>query len=332
MLNPEAIADVGGEGYEEEDRDQDEVEEDDSSFDSSESDDDGSLESLSAAARPGMHWIDDPSRMRLTLDEIEDALAIKTIIESIDEIDNLSDFAYCQLALIKGSNIEAAVKMARHLQIFRQEYNVLDTEADGRRCLRRILQLAPKHFLHYEYEDNTVVFNICQSQFSPDDLTTPEKMNDFIVGSYYIHHTWCLDFETIREGVCVNIDCHSYHWKKHLGHKLIRRVWDDFQRSYPFKVKSLKFFHAGLMFNMMFSMVKKTCPSEWLGGARSCEAPGFLDEMFLQPTVEAANERLLAAWDGALRRRYENESACSLDAFKALLPSARELEAVEEEG
>ena len=73
-------------------------------------------------------------------------------------------------------------------------------------------------------------------------------------------------------------------------------------------------YHTGTMFNVFFSTVKRlhTRINDYRVG---CIAPVFLDEIYLQPSVEASNQRLIAALEESLERRFRNEKNFALPVF-----------------
>ena len=60
--------------------------------------------------------IDDPRRMRLQQEEIDNALVIKDAVAMLPELDSVSDFMCTQLALIDGDNVEHSMQRLHQLQ------------------------------------------------------------------------------------------------------------------------------------------------------------------------------------------------------------------------
>ena len=264
--------------------------------------------------------IEDPLRMDLTVEECDQAWAIRRAIEAIPEIDNLSDFWYCQLAMIVGDNVEEAVRRAQHLQTFREEYGVLDNEADGRRALTALLELAPEYFIAMNFHEDAYSMALNVKGFNPSSLNTPQRERSWFMGYYYLQQCLSPDFETIRQGVIFHIECNGYDWKKHVDIKLFGRLCDAYHSSYPQRLAA-KHYHTGVMFNVLYSMVKKVYSEEIVKDFQvGCQAPAYLDEIYLQPSPEAAKQRTLSRMNNSLRLRYKNEREFSLEAFTASLP------------
>jgi hypothetical protein len=260
----------------------------------------------------------DPLRMDLTIEEGENAWAIRRAIEAIPELDNLSDFMYCHLAIVVGDDVEDAVKRATHLQTFRQNFRVLDTLEDGRKAFQEMIEILPEFVLALEFHEDSYSLFFNLKGFDASLLTTPEKLNAIIKGYYYIRQCLSADFETIRQGVFIHFECNGYDWTKHLSVKHYRKFWDAFMKSYPFRFTA-KWYHTGRLLNVANTAAKKIYYQNLLDDFQ-IEAPAFLDEIYLQPNLEIANRRLLLTLENALRRRFQMEREFSLEAFSAGLP------------
>lgn len=266
--------------------------------------------------------IADPLRMDLTVEECDSAWAIRRAIEAIPEMDNLSDFMCCQLAIMVGDNVEEAVERARHLQVFREEYSVLDTEPEGLRYLKElVIDLAPEYFLAFNFHEDAYMMALNLKGFEPRSLNTPAKEAAWLVGYYYLQHCLAPDFETLRQGVIFHVECSGYDWKKHIDLKLIRRLHDSFHSSYPCRM-ACKSYHTGTIFNVFYAMVKKFYSPEEIEDYKvGCQAPFPLDEIYLQPTPEIAVQRTLKQMQYSLCLRYKNEREFSLEEFTVSLPN-----------
>ncbi|CAB9514948.1 expressed unknown protein [Seminavis robusta] len=259
--------------------------------------------------------IDDPRRMDLSPEEKRHAIAIKQAIEGTAEMDNLSDFFYCQFALIEGSNVERALERVKQLQALREEYKIMDTLTDGCQVLEAFIQLSPQHVLSYEFNGNSYTMMVNLKGFQPKtDLSTPEKFRTWIMGTYYMHHCFCPDFETIRQGVSFYVECHGYDGSQHINMKFLKRVWTECFPAYPFRVQKSHHFHTSTMCNMMIATFKRIIPAN-MGTDKikvGCKAPMYLDEIYLSPSVEVSNQKTLQQWKAALAKRYRNEHTFSL--------------------
>ena len=252
----------------------------------------------------------DPSRMKLSKQETEWALNIKDTIEGFPDIDNLSDYMYAQLALVEQDNIEAAVERAYKLQLFQKEYGTLDSVADGMRHLRNLVEMFPKYLLSFAFDGDNTIFVYNYKGFDRRALNTPEKLRTWFVGCYYIAMCVTTDFKEIRDGPMAMAECGGYDWKHHIDLKLYKRFWDELVSGYPIRFQRWKLFHSGVFTNLLYSMMRKCIPDVIVSSIEiGCQMDCSLDEVFLAPTVEAANERLLDRMEKALAKRFGHESS-----------------------
>lgn len=270
-----------------------------------------------APAPPKIHRMDDPDRMDITDQEISWARAIKTAIEGDAEIDNLSDFMYVQLALIEKDNIEGALERAAQLQAFKEEYGILDTKSDGLKHLRDfVVKLFPKYILSFSFDSESTgsyVLIYDHKGFDIKALDTEAKLVTWLATTYYSAFSLCPDFESIRSGVVVMAECEGYNWTKNIDVKTYQRFWSEIGVALPVKFRLHKHFHCGVFINLLFSLTKKFLPSEITSKFdMGCQFDGRLDEIYLIPTVAAANQRLLNNMGEALERRYSNMKSYSL--------------------
>jgi hypothetical protein len=262
----------------------------------------------------------DPQRMDLTSEECDQAWEIRRAIEAMPEMENLSDFMYCQLAIVAANNKEEALERALHLQCFREDFKVPDTLSHGLASLKKLLSLAPAHFMALHFQDDAYSLFLNIKGFETSVLNTREKEEEWIVGYYYLQHALSCDFETIRQGLIIHQECGGYDWKKHCSPKLFKRLCDAFHSSYPFRY-SAKHYHTGTMFNTACAMTRKLYPEGLIGCTQvGCVAPLPLDEIYLQPSVEIASERCLLQLQTGLKRRFQMEREFSLEAFSAKPP------------
>jgi hypothetical protein len=104
---------------------------------------------------------------------------------------------------------------------------------------------------------------------------------------------------------------HRVDWKKGIDLKSLKRVWYELASVYPFKLNKLKYFNSGTAWNVAISMVKPLLPKEStveLG----CQLETRLDSLYLVPSLQDANRRLLGRVEETLRRRYGNERTFQL--------------------
>jgi hypothetical protein len=155
---------------------------------------------------------DCPTRMILSDRERNVALSIKAAIAANPDVDPVSDFMCAQLALIEGDNLEGAMARAHHLQCLREEYGILDTAEDGRRCFAEYIKLFPRLHLSFTFhnEGGNYVMIHDNAQFDPNRLKSEEQIRSFLGGNYYSCTVFCPDFESIRTGGVFVAECQGY--------------------------------------------------------------------------------------------------------------------------
>jgi hypothetical protein len=152
---------------------------------------------------------DSPQRMRLSDHERDLAINIRAAIAANPEVNPVSDFMCAQLALLDGDNLEEATARVHHLQCFREEYGIMDTAQDGRKCFADYIKLFPKlHlcFTHF-YHDGNYVLIYDNAHFDSSQVRSEESLRCWLGGTYYSCAAVCPDFEAIRNGLILMAEC-----------------------------------------------------------------------------------------------------------------------------
>ena len=94
----------------------------------------------------------------------------------------------------------------------------------------------------------------------------------------------------------------------------IKRQWTELCGVYPLRFKQLKNFSTGMFVNVFVSMARDVIPTGHYSKLQlGCQSvAGRLDEIYMVPSVRAANARFLNDLRSALRDRYSNEASFSL--------------------
>ena len=95
---------------------------------------------------------------------------------------------------------------------------------------------------------------------------------------------------------------------------MFRQFWCDLAAHYPSQFKEIRVFHAGMFANLLVSMTRHAIPTRihkkfQMG---SISGVGRLDAIYLTPTLEVANQRLLVRVQESLQLRYANEASFRL--------------------
>jgi hypothetical protein len=183
------------------------------------SDDQGAMEDEasdddSTESRGGPLWrdsmvFDSPDRMMISDHERSQAINIKAAIATNPEVDPVSDFMCAQLALIEGDNLEGAMARVYQLQCFREEYRILDTAEDGRKCFDDVVNLFPKVHLCLTYFDHDASYVMVydNTQFDASQLRSEENLRSWLGCMYYSSTLVCPDLESVRRGAIIIVEC-----------------------------------------------------------------------------------------------------------------------------
>lgn len=264
----------------------------------------------------------DPRRMRLTQDEWERAYEVKKeFLDPASGLDTVSDYWCAQLAMVgeglPGQDLTELVGMAKGTQTFKREFDIRDTPEEGCRALQRLVELAPQMFLHFGFEESEGTFLLAQDGNGCDFSivnSTPRNFNAFMVGMYYMLHAATCDMDFIRKGTIIHVDCTNVGWSRKNDYKTRKQVYAVLFARYPVAATG-RHINAGVIFNLLFGIAKKVLPhgpGKRIQFQNSYNSDVALSDFYLVPTVEAANERLVASLQESLRKRYQNEKRFSL--------------------
>lgn len=256
---------------------------------------------------------DDPLRMKLTKQEHDHAMAIKEGIEGLPDLDNLCDLMYAHLALVCKGDVDDAVQRCYGLQQFRQEYDITDTYEQGSRYLKSTLALFPRQYLSFGFneEEGTYIFVHDVGQFEPKAFTSPDMADDWLRMMYYNHMLFFPDMESLRKGIIIMVDCHGITMRRDVM-KHIRAAFNQFLAYFPHSGQC-RLFNSGTIMNVFAATLRKILPPEMKNNfCAGFQFDGAMADVFLTPTMEEANQRMLRRMQHALQRRYENEKTFSL--------------------
>lgn len=248
--------------------------------------------------------------MQLSEDERQQARAIKAAVQEDDELEEVPDMRYAQLALIDGDDVDRALERIRHFQLFKYEYQLEDSFDEGNRIMRSFFEKQPGAVLSVSYNaiDGNYVYIYDQVAFNPHSIQTPEDWRVALFFCYYVFQAMTPDVFAIRQG-CVFIgECDGYDWTM-VNVDCVRRLWDEVFSVYPIKIGELKCFHSGVVANILLSMLKPFFPRDLQHRINlGCQFEGRLDTYYAVPTWEAAAQKTLKEIESFLCRRYYNES------------------------
>lgn len=257
---------------------------------------------------------DDPNRMKLTQQEHDWTVAIKAAIKAAPELDQVSDFMCAQLAIVCQNDVEDALRRCLGLQEFKKEYKVLNTFHEGYRCFQQVFGLFPEQNLSFSFseKDGTYVFLHDSGKFEPTVFTNAEMADNWLKAMYYWHLNFCPDFESIRKGVIILVECEGMTMRRDVL-KHYSALFSQLLTYYPINGQ-VRHYNTSAMMNVLCSILRQILPDHLKDSFEvGLQFEGNMSEAFLVPTVEIANQRMLARMEETLQRRYNNEQSFSLD-------------------
>lgn len=265
-------------------------------------------------------------RLRLTKEERENALLIKRAVEAVPELDNLPDLWYAQLSIFHMSdwfsipveeNMEVILYAVHHLQIFRQEHRIVDNWNSGQRIMQQCIDFFPGKYLALSYSeklgDYTLVVDASKLRKSVYKAN-PVAFDIYLQSIYFLMQAANPDIEAMRRGLFCITECEGFDWREAFGVTQMRRIWDEICSVYPVLIQRIEHIHTGVLINTIISLVKRFVRPEIVDKFEmgSWSEVARLDEMYLTPSLQAANKRLLDEVAESLHRRYTNEATFSL--------------------
>ncbi|CAB9512890.1 expressed unknown protein [Seminavis robusta] len=254
--------------------------------------------------------------MSITEAERAWALTIKEAVEANDEIDNLSDFWYAQLAIVDHDNVDAAQQHSAHMQAFRQEYDIRDNLEDAKSTVWEFLTLFDRPWVlafSYSVESQSYIWVVDIAQIDKKDLVTNKQWRIYLAGLYYLRQALNPNLRAISTGISIIHECEGFDFGKMGGLEHVARMARELIGEYPARHYSLRFFHTGYFVNVMMSTIKRFLPKNMTERMEyGCSCDGRLDQIWLVPDAKTVLQRNYIRIMQTLQLRYENEARFSL--------------------
>jgi hypothetical protein len=219
------------------------------------------------------------------------------------------------LSLIKGTWRRRTTGLSA-CKSFEKDYKIVETTKSGIKTLKEFFDLFPEWLLSISYYEASghyaLVYDV--SKLTAEGLKRPGALELYLKVIYFLWHGLSHDFAGIRNGMLLLAECGGFDLKRNFGLAHYSSCLAKLGYIYPFKIHQLKLYHTGVMAGMLVSMGKHLVPEEvhrtfQLGNV--CEI-GRLGDLYMVPTVDAAQQRILRSFDEFLSRRYRNEAAFCL--------------------
>ena len=184
------------------------------------------------------------------------ALAIKSAVQEDDDLQEIPDMRYAQLALIDGDDVDRALERIRHFQLFKDEYQLQDTVEEGNRIMKAFFDKHPNTVLTVSYNaiDGNYMYLYDQTKFNPHTIQTPSDWRVALLYCYYLFQAMSPDLFAIRQGCVFVGECEGYNWTL-VNVECIRRLWEEVFSVYRIQIAELKCLHSGVDVETVFSEV-----------------------------------------------------------------------------
>jgi hypothetical protein len=253
----------------------------------------------------------------LTEEERQQALALKAAIESSDHIKSISDFDCVTVALACNGDLERALSVAFKLQCFREHYKIEEAVEDAIPTIRGFMHQQPGLILEVCYlpTEQTYWFFLDFAKFLPALVKSDQDFRFFQGGAYYIYRAMSSNIQGIRNGAITMIECEGASMQN-VNFKFEERIFHELWAYNPVRYKETFCLHASMAFILLLGVLKRLMNNSQLASLKTtCSLGGYegrVDALFKLPTLEIAQENLLARIEGYLVERYRNEREFSL--------------------
>ncbi|CAB9508050.1 expressed unknown protein [Seminavis robusta] len=293
--------------------------EDDTSSSGSEQED--VVASLLALPNPPQH-----SSMQLTSQEKSWSLAIKHFVEKeSEELCPLADMEYAVYAIISHGNLADAMRRIQGIQAFREAYRVDVSPQQGVHMIEEFLNQQPRAMLYIDVDVETLqginVWNAGALDFNKA-LATEATWRTYIVGAYYMYYACQPTLQTVRQGHAVMADFTAFSWDtKHINEEYHSRYAGEMFSFFPVRFAKYLAFNTGFPATVAWTMLKRVFPPSLIQVIQlGCEipmaegeqVPSTLEEKYLQPSLQEANNRTLCRALDLLSLRAKNQALFQL--------------------
>ncbi|CAB9509461.1 expressed unknown protein [Seminavis robusta] len=145
-------------------------------------------------------------------------------------------------------------------------------------------------------------------------LRTDDGWRKHICGTYYMLQAFNSDFASIRRGITIIVECDGITAAANLDFNVSKRLCTDIYAVYPFVTRQLKYFHGGLLSNLLLSFCRPLLPksvhSKFQTGC--VFSGGRLDSFFALPDMETSNQQTIRQMQESAQKRYVMAAAFRL--------------------
>lgn len=169
------------------------------------------------------------------------ALEIKAEVESLGQINNLSDMDYAQFAITFGveMSMEKIIDRIYKLQCFKSEYGLNDTVEEGSTLMRKLILSQPGYILSVDFAPKygAYIFVFDFAAFNPTRCTrSKHDLRIFMGGIYYIFKCLTANLQAIQEGVVFITECDGMR-NNNFDWRLEEKFMHELMSNFPFRYK-----------------------------------------------------------------------------------------------
>ncbi|CAB9516874.1 unknown protein [Seminavis robusta] len=219
-----------------------------------------------------------------------------------------SAFELVQIVLC-GENREDNLEKVRWFHHFRAAHDIEESVESGLSCVKDAMKLFPGFFLSFHVvtmegrEEFTLAMDA--SMLNARRFFEENGRKLLLRALYFCLNALNPNFLAIENGPLILVECESFNWMNFTvgAH---RQLQTELFSHYPTRVNQARHYNTGLFANMLWSMGRPFFPKKQRNKFQmGCKTGvGNLNEFFLKPTVEIANQRFLEALAVALEQRY----------------------------
>ncbi|CAB9505571.1 expressed unknown protein [Seminavis robusta] len=259
------------------------------------------------------------STMMLTQEEQRWALQLKEAVVNRPDLDEENDMWLAQYAIVTEGDISNALKRIARIQAFQKQYGVNNSVEQGLEMLSKLFQLFPGGLLCLDVDpvknEGLHVMNNGKHNYIAA-MESEENWRSCMVGCYYYFLVCQPTLATIRNGHQTMGDFGSFDWDN-LKLEFCYQFNLEMGELYPITFTKFLAFNTGTLANMFWSLVKnvysKALISKLQLGCRvplgeEDEVPRSLSDIYLQPSLEETNKRMLVRARQLFTLRARNEA------------------------
>lgn len=253
--------------------------------------------------------------MIISGEERQWALTLKRALSENEETKSisLSDMEIVQFGMVERGHLLKSLDRIKKLDQFRTQYGIKETVEDGVECVKKFMKQQPGLLLNLDQcaRHKHYVQVMDMANFHPRRVQFDKDWRVFLSGMHYLMVCLNPSLSAVRNGLVGIAECDGMGWHNFCM-DFERRLWHEHPTVYPARWHEISWVNTPTPANMLFALLKPMMPEEirsvfQLGVKFDESFDGRLNELFLQPSVEEANQRVIWNVQSFLAKRYHNQ-------------------------